>query len=152
MELESIKTVFLLITFVIISLGLFRQGWLRNSERKFFIISLLLTGLLIFVISIKLHHLLNRSFNISSTFTYGLIALLIISNFIYFKNIIINTKIILLIFSIISFSIGAFLDLVSDIKLIKLNYIELVEELFRILGSIFWMLYYFLFIRKNWNN
>ena len=143
MELESIKTVLLIIAMMIILYAIFFKGNLSSQKLKFLGSSLIITLILIFIIVLKLHHYLRSEFDIPNTFIYLLVSFISILHFLYFRYEIIKTNFVLLILSIGFICCAVLLDLLTDGKIITVHGSDLIEELLRIAGTGLWMLYYF---------
>lgn len=142
MELSWSKTILLVITLVIILYTLLFREKLSSQKLKFLVSSFTVTLILIFIIVLKLHHFFRSELNIPNTLTYFSVAIIFILHFIYFRDEIIKTNLILLILSIGFIFCAVLLDLLTDGKIIELPGMDFMEELLRIAGTGLWMLYY----------
>lgn len=152
MPLEYIKTT--LFTFTIVLL-LFQFFYKRSEKKKyslFLFSSILITFLFILLIIVKLHHLLREMFGIPNTLTYALISVPIVYHFYRFKSTIFNSNYLVLLISLGFIGVGLVIDLLTDGKIITFASSDFVEEIFRILGALFWLLYYIFYsFRLNRN-
>ena len=142
MEFESIKTVLLTITLVIILYTIFLKGNLSSPKLKFLISSFSVTLILILIIILKLHHFLRLELSIPNTLTYIVVSIIFIFHFIYFRLEIIKTNFIILILSMGFILCAVLLDLLTDGRIITMPKSDLIEELLRITGTGLWMFYY----------
>lgn len=142
MEFESIKTVLLAITVLIILYIIFFKGGLSSQKLKFMISSFSVTLILILIIILKLHHFLRLQLSIPNTLTYFLTAIIFFLHFLFFRREIIKTNFIILVLSIGFIFCAVLLDLLTDGKIITLPESDLIEEIFRIAGTGLWMFYY----------
>jgi hypothetical protein len=88
-----------------------------------------------------LHNLLRDTFNIPNTLIYIFIAIIFISIFLGYKEHIKTGSILLFISALAFFALAAFLDLLSDGRILPVKGNNLIEELFRIAGSLTWFSY-----------
>ena len=99
--------------------------------------------------------MLRANFNIPNTITYMLYFVIVGSYFLIYRKILLQFKYFLIIISFMFFGLANAVDLLSDGKLIVLNYNEIVENIFHILGIIFWLLFfvdYSNLLKRNTNN
>lgn len=152
MPLEYIKTT--LFTFTIVLL-LFQFFYKRSEKKKYLLFlfsSILITFLFILLIIVKLHHLLREMFGIPNTLTYALISVPIVYHLYRFKSTIFNSNYLVLLISLGFIGVGLVIDLLTDGKIITFASSDFVEEIFRILGALFWLLYYIFYsFRLNRN-
>lgn len=155
--LDYIKIILLLtICFVIIfTLFKLRSKKINRDERKLLLSSLIVTIFLALIIELKPHHMLRAIFNIPNTITYMLYFVTVGFYFLIFKKILVRFKYILIIISFMFFGMANAVDLLSDAKLIDFNYIEILENIFHVLGIIFWLLFFVDYsdlLKRNTNN
>lgn len=155
--LDYIKITLLLTTcFVIIFTPIkVRSKKIKRYEWKFLLSSLVVTIFLTFIIEIKPHHILRANFNIPNTITYMLYFVIVGSYFLIYRKILLRIKYVLTIISFMFFGLANAVDLLSDGKLIDLNYNEILEDFFHILGIIFWLLFFIDYsnlLKRNTNN
>ncbi|MFZ1517956.1 MAG: hypothetical protein WAU11_04235 [Ignavibacteriaceae bacterium] len=103
---------------------------------------------MIFIISIKLHHLLREQFNIPNTITYAVSSIPFVIHFLKFRNIVLGTAPYLLFISILFIGFAVILDLLTDGKILVFYYSDFIEEILRILGAMFWMIYFIFYTIK----
>ncbi len=141
---EYIKIILLLATCLIILLTFFRLKS-ENLKREicgFLISSFFLTLLLVLIIEIKPHHIFRAKLGVSNLITYLIYFVLITIYFLIYIKTIIRFKYFLIIISFMLFGLANAVDLLSDGKLITLNYNEFFEDTFHILGTISWLLFF----------
>lgn len=140
--MEFVKTLLVGMTLILISFKVIKDNFPSRSIKNFFITSFLITSILFLFVLIKPHHLLHSKFNYPNTFTYLLIALIFV--FYLFTNfkLISQSNFFLFILSLVSFSLAIFYDLLNDIKILYFQWSDFIEEIFRIIGSLFWLLYF----------
>ena len=142
--LEYIKIFFLIITCLIILLTFIKQK--RKSEKGyewgFLISSFFLTLLLALIIVIKPHHLIRGKLGVSNLITYLFYFVLVTIYFFKYIKIILRFKYFLIIISFTFFGLANAVDLLSDGQLIDINYNEILEDFFHILGILFWLMYF----------
>jgi hypothetical protein len=148
MQIDSIKTILLVITSLLILYSLLFKQKLPAKKIKFLVSSLVINLILLLIIVIKLHHFLRLEFGIPNTLLYFFVAILFILYFYNFRLEILKTNFILLLFSISFISLAVIHDLLTDGRIISYTVSDLIEELLRITGIGFWSLYYFLYILK----
>ena len=152
MRLEDIKTILFTLTLILLLYKVLFKKYENQNTLHFLLSSILVTALVVSIIIVKLHHLLRHEFNISNTITYGLVSIPIFFHFYKFRKEIYYSDFVLLIISFVFFGLALVLDLLTDGKIIVFNLSDLVEEILRIIGAGFWLVYYFLFFRKLNNN
>jgi hypothetical protein len=155
--LEYIRIIFLVITCFIILLTLIKQK--RKSEKGyewgFLISSFFLTLLLALIIVIKPHHLIRDKLGVSNLIIYLFYFALVTIYFLKYIKIILRFKYVLIIISFTFFGLANTVDLLSDGQLIDINYNEILEDFFHILGILFWLMYfidYSILIKRKINN
>lgn len=151
MQLESTKIIILGITLILLLYQFLFQR--LKIKRQFFILSsTIITLLLISIMVLKLHHILRDEFNISNTITYSVCSIPFVYHFYKFRDEIQRSDFILLFLSLVFIGLGLLLDLLTDGKIISFASSDFVEEILRILGALFWLLYYIFYsFRVNRN-
>ena len=155
--LDYIKIILLLTTcFVIIftlvkikSKNTIRDHW------KFLLYSLLVTVFLAFIFEIKPHHMLRSQLNISNLIIYLFYLVVVGSYFLKYMKLLFSFKYVLIIISYMFLGLASAVDLLSDGRLIEFSYNEIVEDIFHILGIVFWLLFfvdYSNLLKRNTNN
>ena len=127
----------------------------KKDEQKFIISSLIITIFLAFIFEIKPHHMLRTQLNISNLIVYSFYFLLVSSYFLRYLKLFYKYKYVLIVISVMFFGLANAIDLMSDGKLIDFNYNEILEDVFHILGIIFWLLFfvdYSNLLKRNTNN
>lgn len=150
--MEYIKNIFFILSFLIILIIIILNKANKKDHFIFLISSLILTLLLVLVISAKIHHLLRDQFNISNTITYTFISIPFAVYFIKFRKVILRNNPFLLVISILFIGLAVILDLLTDGKILVFYHSDFVEEILRILGAMFWMIYFIFYsinIRKT---
>ena len=142
--LEYIKIFFLVITcsIIILSLVKLKNKSEKKDELNFLISSFFLTMLLALIIVVKPHHLMRIELGVSNLSTYLFYFVLVIIYFFKYIKIILRYKYFLIIASYMFFGLANAVDLLSDGQLINFNGNEIIEDLFHILGIIFWLLFF----------
>lgn len=148
MNIYSIKTIIFITTFLILCISIFQIKNKTKQENLFLLSSSLVTLIITAILSIKLHHILRDEYSISNTITYLIISIPIIIYFYKFKELILKTNFVILIISFGFLGIAVIIDLLTDGKILNLKNFNLTEEILRILGSFFWMLYFLSFALK----
>jgi hypothetical protein len=148
MSFEFLKTIIFIATLILLLFRFFLDKIKDKTTLQFLISSAVITSLLILIVTVKLHHYLRIEFNIPNTVTYILTTLPFIYHFYTFREIILKSKYFVLIISLLLFCTALLLDLLTDGKIISFSSSDLVEELLRILGAMFWLIYYTLYISK----
>lgn len=148
MSSESIKTIFLVITVIVLFYDLLFLRWIYNTDRLFILSSLIITYILLFIVVVKLHHFLRYEFNISNPVTYFISSIPFIFHSYKFRKIILISNDFLFLLSLGFFGIAILLDLLTDGMIISFSNSELFEEISRILGTLFWLLYYTIYSFK----
>jgi hypothetical protein len=142
MKLESIMTFFFYITLLLLLYRIFFKKESKQLTQLFIVSSALITILLISVIEHEIHHLLRSEFRIPNTLTYLLILIPIGIHFYKFYNLIINSNYIFIIMSLVFMGFALLLDLLTDAKVLIMGSSDFIEEILKIAGAFFWMLYY----------
>jgi hypothetical protein len=145
MPIENIKNIFLIITLIILLFDLVLGGLKRKPEQLFAAISFLVTIVIFMFVSIKLHHILRRDFSIPNTVTYILGGVPVLYLFYKCKFQIIQTNFLILVSAINFIFLAVAIDLMTDANIVSFNGSDFVEEILRILGTGFWMVYYIIF-------
>jgi len=145
MNLELVKLSIFIITLMLLIYKLFSDNSKIKNEHLFIASSILLTLILIIVIYLKLHHFLRSEVNIPNTITYVIISIPFLYHFYKFRDTILNSRYSFLIISLIFIGFGLLLDLLTDAKIFVLSHSVFIEEILRIAGAFFWMLYYIFF-------
>lgn len=120
----------------------------NRTYNRFFLFSILISFFLIFIIEIKLHHLLRAWLNIPNTITYFIYSGFITYYLIKFKKTILTFIPILMMSSLACFGIAVFIDLLSDGRLIDLPQSDAVENLLHLAGIILWLIYFSIIFLK----
>lgn len=142
--LEYTKIILLLITcfFILFKLIKLRSRNIKGDEWRFLLSSFFLSLFLILILEIKPHHMLRANINIPNTITYLFYFVIVGSYFFVFRKILLRFKYILIIISYMFFGLANSIDLLSDGQLFVLAYNEIVEDVFHILGIVFWLLFF----------
>jgi len=142
--LEYTKIILLLITcfFILFKLIKLRSRNIKGDEWRFLLSSFFLSLFLILILEIKPHHMLRANFNIPNTITYMFYFVIVSSYFFVFRKILLRFKYILIIISYMFLGLANTIDLLSDGQLFVLAYNEIVEDVFHILGIVFWLLFF----------
>lgn len=114
----------------------------KSDLVRFFLFSILITVFLIFIIEIKLHHILRAWINIPNTFIYFIYASLIIYYLIKYKPIILSYNSLLMLSSFAFFGIAVVLDLISGVRFIHFTQSDIVKDIFQLSETIFWLLFF----------
>ncbi len=148
--IDYAKIIILLASALIILVSFFKQRnkKLRTEYVMFLFYSFLLSIFLVFIIEVKLHHILKASLNIPRTMTYIIYFVIVGSNFFIFRRMLLQHSYILIIISFLFFGFANVTDLLTGGKIIILNNNEIVEDAFHILGTIFWLLFFINFSSK----
>jgi hypothetical protein len=134
--------------FILLNVLKLRDKNLKGEEWKFLLSSLFLTLFLALIIEIKPHHFIRTNFNITNTLTYLFYFIVVASYFFIYRKIFLRFKFVLIIISYVFFGMANAIDLLSDGKLIALAYNEIIEDIFHILGIVFWFLFFIDFSKK----
>lgn len=137
-----LKIIFLGMSLIIILINLKNEKASDKDFIKFLISSFFITLIIFLAVVIKLHHLLSSIFNTSNTVTYLFLAVIIVFFILRFFKMILRSNAFLFILSLVSFSLAIFYDLLTDIKILYFQWSDFIEEIFRIIGSLFWLLYF----------
>lgn len=142
--LYPVKVILLFITSFIILLNLLklRSKNIKKDEWGFLLSSFFLTLFLALIIEIKPHHILRTKFSISNLITYLFYFILVSIFFLKYIKLIIRFKYSLVIISYTFFGLANVVDLLSDGKLIVFGLNEIFEDIFHILGIVFWLLFF----------
>jgi len=136
------KIIFIIASFFIILFALIN---LKNREReylRFLSSSLFMSFFLISITLLNLHNFLRVNFNISSAITYIIYFIIVMYYFFIYRKMILQNKYILVIISLMFFGLANAIDLLDDGKLIVLAKSEIVEDIFHILGTAFWLFFF----------
>lgn len=148
MNIGSIKIFFFFLTLILILFQvLFRKSNSKNNL-NYLISSIIITSIIILIIVLKLHHFLRDGIGISNTITYTASSIPFVYYFYRFRNYILTSKYFFLLLSIVFIGSGLLLDLLTDGKIISFTESDIVEEIFRILGAMFWMIYYSTYLNR----
>ena len=145
MELESIKTILFCLTLLVLLYKIFFRKESNQLTQLFLVSSAFITILLILVIELEIHHLLRSEFGIPNTLTYILIVIPICIHFYKFRKVILNSNFIFIIMSLVFIGFALLLDLLTDAKILIMSSSDSIEEILRIAGAFFWMLYFFFY-------
>ena len=148
MLFESIKTILYTTTVTVLGYRLF---FARIKDRRviiFLLSSIVLTIFLILIIVFKFHHLLREECSLPNTVTYLISLIPFIYHFYKFKRIILNSYYLILLISIVFTALSLLIDLLTDGGIITFGLSDYIEELFVILGALFWLLYYIFYSLK----
>lgn len=148
MNIYLIKTILFACALIILCVSLFQIKFKRKEEKLFLLSSAFMTIAVILVLSIKLHHILRDEFGISNTITYLYVSIPIIMFFYRFRILILKSSYPYIFISVGFLGAAVTIDLLTDGKILILNNLNLTEEILRIIGSFFWMLYYLNFVLK----
>jgi hypothetical protein len=148
--LEYSKSLLLIIACLFILLTLFklRRKDIPRIVYGFLLSSLFLTLFLVIIIEIKPHHFLRNTFSISNLITYFFYFALVSLYFIKNAKIIIQNKYLLIITTFILFGLANAVDLLSDGQLFEFSYSEIIEDIFHILGIVYWLLFFVDYSRR----
>ncbi len=155
--LDYIKIILLLTTCFVIIFTLFklRSENIKRDDWKFLLSSILVTIFLAFIIEIKPHHMLRSQLNISNLIIYLFYFVIVSSYFLRYMKLLSRYKYVLIIISYMFLGLANAVDLLSDGQLIVFSHNEIVEDIFHILGIVFWLLFfvdYSNLLKKNTNN
>ena len=147
---EYIKIILLFITCFMIVLTLLKQRSekIKTDEKRFLLSSLFLTMFLALIIEIKPHHMLRAKLNISNLIIYLFYFVIVGSYFLRYMKKLLQFKYILIIISYLFFGLANAIDLLSDGQIIVFGYNEIVEDIFHILGIVFWLLFFVDYSKK----
>lgn len=149
--LEYIKIILLLAACLIIVLTLFRlkSENIRREIWGFLLSSFFITLLLVLIIEIKPHHVLRAKLGVSNLVTYLFYFVLIIIYILKYIRTIIRFKYFFIIISFTFFGLANAVDLLSDGQLIEFSYSEIIEDIFHILGILFWGVFFVDYAKKR---
>ena len=142
MELESIKTILFYLTLLVLLYNIFFSKVANQLIQLFLVSSTFITILLILVIELQIHHLLRSKFKIPNTLTYIIMVIPICLHFYKFRNLILKSNFVYLLLSLLFIGFALLLDLLTDAKILIMSSSDSIEEILRILGAFFWLLYY----------
>ena len=143
MELDSIKSILFGLTLVVIVFKIFKKNNLNAQEVKYLFSSFMITLLIFFIIAIKLHHILRLKFGIPDTLTYLFVLIVLSYHTLKFKFLVLKSNYLILIGSLAFLSSAVILDLITDAKIVRFATSDFFEEILRILGALFWLIYYY---------
>lgn len=148
--LDYTKLILLSVTFFFILITTFKikSKKTKSNEWKFLLSSLFLTLFLAIIIEIKPHHIIRTNFSIANTLSYLFYFIIVAFYFFIYRKIFLLFKYVLIIVSFMFFGLANAIDLLSDGKLIALAYNEIIEDIFHILGIVFWFLFFIDFSKK----
>ncbi len=152
MFMDLVIYFFLILTFIIQIYGILTKKRSGNQYKRFLISSSVMSLILLFVLAIRIHHLLRSNFNIYNSITYAVSIIPFMVYFITFRKYLLNNYSGILLISILSMSISIILDLVSDGRLFLIPYYNLIEDILLVIGIFFWFLFYFYSILKMKDN
>lgn len=152
MFMDLVIYFFLILTFIIQIYGILTKKRSGNQYKRFLISSSVMSLILLFVLAIRIHHLLRSNFNISNSITYAVSIIPFMVYFITFRKYLLNNYSGILLISILSMSISIILDLVSDGRLFIIPYYNLIEDILLVISIFFWFLFYFYSILKMKDN
>lgn len=144
MEIESVKSILFAAAAILILYQIVRSSNTDKEKLRYLIYSVIITLVILSVIEFKIHHYLRFTFHIPNTVTYLLVMFLLVYYLYRFRKIIMDSAYILLILSLSLLASGVLLDLTSDAKIIKFTESDIAEEIFRLSGAFFWMLFFLL--------
>lgn len=148
MIIGSIKIFFFLVTLILILFQIFFGKNKSKNDLQYLISSIIITTIIILIIAFKLHHFLRDEFGTSNTITYALSSIPFVYHFYNFRKNILTTKYFPLLLSVFFIGLALLLDLITDGKIISFSNSDTIEEIFRILGAMFWMIYYFFYLYR----
>lgn len=144
---DYLKTIFFGITIIVLFTKIFFKKDLGGT--KFFIGSIFITIIFFISIELKIHHYLRSHLGISNTITFSLIAIIVFYYFLKFRYDILKSKYMILLISICFLMLAVISDLLNDAKIIVFTGYDVFEELLRISGAIFWLLFFTFGVNKN---
>lgn len=155
--LDYLKIILLLATCFVIIYSIVKQRHynLKKNDLTFLLSSILVTIFLAFIFVIKPHHLLRVKLNISNLIIYLFYFVIISTYLLRYRKILFKFKYVLIIISYTFFGLANTVDLLSDGRIFVFSYNEIVEDIFHILGIVFWMLFfvdYSYLLKKNTSN
>lgn len=151
-ELTQIKTIIFVLSGLVLLAYLKFGKFHDRKERAYVVSSLVVTIILILAVSLKIHHLLRAVFLIPNTVTYLIILIPFLFHLKVNKFLILRSYYFLLVISLVCFLAALIIDLLTDAKLVQFSVSGIIEEFLRILGAIFWFIYYFNYIIKHNNS
>lgn len=145
MYFETTKTILFGLTLAILLYLIFFAKVRYHINQLFVLSSALITILLISVIEFKIHHILRSEFRIPNTLTYILVIIPICLHFYKFRNVILNSNFVYVLLSLVFIGFALLVDLLTDGNILIIRYSDSIEEILRIAGAFFWLLYYIFF-------
>lgn len=136
--------------FILITTLKLRSKNIKGEEWRFLLSSLFITLFLAIIIEVKPHHIIRTNFSITNTLSYLFYFIIVASYFFIYRKIFLRFNYVLIIISYMFFGLANAIDLLSDGRLIELTYNEIIEDIFHILGIVFWFLF-FIDLSKNFN-
>lgn len=148
--LEYLKIILLLATClnILFTLVNLKNKKIQIADLKFLFSSFFLTLLFVLIIEIKPHHMLRISWGLSNLITYLFYFILVSIFILLYIKLILRFNFILIIISFTFFGLANAVDLLSDGRLIVFDNSEFVEDIFHIIGTVFWLMFFFDYIRK----
>jgi hypothetical protein len=148
--IDFTKIILLLITCFVIIFSIIKQRHnnLKKDDLTFLLSSILVTIFLAFIFVIKPHHLLRVKLNISNFVIYIFYFVIICTYLLRYMKILFRSKYFLIIISFTLFGFANAVDLLSDGRIFILIYNEIVEEIFHILGIVFWLLFFVDYLKR----
>ncbi len=148
LKYSKLFLLFVTCLFILLTIFKLRRKNIPRNVCGFLLSSLFLTLFLVIIIEIKPHHFLRNTFNISNLITYSFYFALVSLYFIKNAKIIIRNKYLLIITTFILFGLANAIDLLSDGQLIEFSYSEIIEDIFHILGIVYWLLFFIDYSRR----
>lgn len=141
---DFIKIIFLLTTCFVIIFSIVKQRHnnLKKYDLTFLLSSILVTVFLAFIFVIKPHHLLRIKLNISNFVIYIFYFVIVCAYLLRYKKILFRFKYYLIIISFTFLGLANAVDLLSDGRIFVISYNEIIEDIFHILGIVFWLLFF----------
>jgi hypothetical protein len=138
------KIILLLITCFVIIFSIVKQRHnnLKKDDMTFLLSSILVTVFIALIFVIKPHHLLRVKLNISNFAIYIFYFLIVCAYLLRYMKILFRFKYFLIIISFTLLGLANAVDLLSDGRIFVFSYNEIVEDIFHILGIVFWLLFF----------
>lgn len=133
---------------ILITLVNLKNKKIQSADSKFLLSSFFLTLLFALIIEIKLHHILRNNLSIPNLITYLSYLIPVSVFFVKYIKLLHRFKYVLIIISLTFFGLAGTVDLLSDGKIIVFDHSELVEDIFHIFGTVFWLMFFSDYIRK----
>lgn len=142
--IDFIKIILLLITCFVIIFSIVKQRHnnLKKDDLTFLLSSILVTIFLAFIFVIKPHHLLRVKLNISNFVIYTFYFVIVCTYLLRYMKILFRSKYFLIIISFTFLGLANAVDLLSDGRIFIFSCNEIVEDIFHILGIVFWSLFF----------